>query len=135
MHIYEDYINDYFLKNKYSKWYFSIINNALSCNRKKSKNVYFEAHHILPAAAFPEYKRFSLNRWNKVLLTSKEHYIVHLLLPFTTDNKSHKAKYLKAFKIICFINKFLNKNSVIMTLLRKFIFPLIYIFHSKILKK
>jgi hypothetical protein len=105
MHIYEDHINDYFLKNKYSKWYFSIINNALSCNRKKSKNVYFEAHHILPAAAFPEYKRFSLNRWNKVLLTSKEHYIVHLLLPFTTDNKSHKAKYLKAFKIICFNSK------------------------------
>jgi hypothetical protein len=43
---------------------------------------YFEKHHICPKAKdmFPEYKSFSKNPWNKVLLTPRQHFIAHLIL-------------------------------------------------------
>lgn len=65
-----------FLENKYSKWYFSIIEKSKDSNRKKLKRnhkdyVYYESHHVIP-------KSFGGNE--KVLLTAKEHFICHLLL-------------------------------------------------------
>lgn len=41
-----------------------------------------EKHHILPKAKdlFPEYKSFSSNPWNKVLLTPRQHFIAHWIL-------------------------------------------------------
>lgn len=74
-----------FLPNKYTKCYFSIINNALQENRKKLRKnnkdfVYYESHHIIPKSVNPEFKDLKLNPWNKVLLTPKEHFICHLLL-------------------------------------------------------
>jgi hypothetical protein len=41
---------------------------------------YYEAHHILPKALFPQYKNLSKNKWNRVLLTAREHYVCHSLL-------------------------------------------------------
>lgn len=78
----------YFIDNKYTKWYFSIINNAKAKNRKKGLGVYFESHHIIPKC-----KPFlgSNKTENKVLLTAKEHFICHLLLTRMCDgHKRHK---------------------------------------------
>jgi hypothetical protein len=99
MHIYNH--ENLFITNKYYKWYYSIIVNALNQNRKKfkitSKNYrYFEIHHILPRSIFPQYKSLKENQWNKVLLTAKEHFVCHLLLPKFVTNDIHKFKMVHA---------------------------------------
>lgn len=79
------YFSSTFLSNKYSKYYYNIINRALQENRKKlpkndKNSVYYESHHIIPKSIKPEFKDLKLNTWNKVLLKPKEHFICHLLL-------------------------------------------------------
>lgn len=74
------YFYKIFLKNKYSKWYLSIIEKAVLDNRKKSTQIYYEKHHIIPKSIDPEFSNLKLNSWNGVLLTAKEHFICHLLL-------------------------------------------------------
>ena len=79
-----------FLQNKYLKWYLNIIENAISLNRKKNKDIYFERHHILPKSCF---KQYSKENWNIVYLTAKEHFICHLLLvKFSTGQIKHKLE-------------------------------------------
>jgi hypothetical protein len=64
-----------FKKNKYSNWYFAIIKKAKEQQRTKTDNTYYENHHIIPKSLG------GTNRvLNLVLLTAKEHFIVHLLL-------------------------------------------------------
>jgi hypothetical protein len=62
-----------FKNNKYSKWYFSIIDNAKLLNRDR-KFQYLENHHIIPKSMG------GLEKENLVLLTAREHFICHLLL-------------------------------------------------------
>lgn len=64
-----------FMQNKYSRWYFSIIEKARSLNRTKGTE-YFESHHIIPKSMGGTNDLFNL-----VLLTAREHFIVHCLLP------------------------------------------------------
>jgi len=60
--------------NKYKLWYFNIIENAK--RRVLPENVYSEIHHIIPESIG------GLNTLeNKVVLSAREHYICHLLLP------------------------------------------------------
>ena len=80
-----NHFNLTFLSNKYSKCYYNIVSKALQADREKlpknNKNfVYYESHHIIPKSIKPEFKDLSVNAWNKVLLTPKEHFICHLLL-------------------------------------------------------
>ncbi len=88
-----------FLSNKYTKYYFNIINNALQENRKKLRKnnkdfVYYESHHIIPKSIRPEFKDLKLNPWNKILLTPKEHFICHLLLTkMLTGSDKNKMVY------------------------------------------
>lgn len=56
---------------KYLKWYYNIINKAFLEKRIKSNNQYYEMHHIKP---------LSKGGKRTVLLTAREHFIVHLLL-------------------------------------------------------
>lgn len=81
-----------FLDNKYTKWYYMIIKN--SKNQVRSKNDgYFERHHIIP---------HSLGGTNEidnlVLLTAKEHFICHLLLPKMCKQEYHYHKMMFALK-------------------------------------
>ena len=69
-----------FLDNKYTKWYFQIIDKAKSENRVKSKRndsnyVYYENHHIIPRCM-----KGDNSERNLVLLTAREHFICHWLL-------------------------------------------------------
>lgn len=88
-----------FNSSKYVKLYFSIVEKALLEKRKKFHKahpsyVYYESHHILPQAIYPEFKCFKENDWNKVLLTAKEHFIVHMLLSKCFDYTNNmKMKY------------------------------------------
>lgn len=92
-------------KNKYSKWYYSIVHKAQS--RAISPDIPVEKHHILPRSLGG-----SNDPTNLVKLTLREHFICHSLLVKMTENKdrnkmvyalwkmchSTKSK-LKAFKL------------------------------------
>jgi hypothetical protein len=59
----------------YEKIYDRIIKKAVLENRKKSKDQYFERHHIIPKCLGG-----SNEKENLVLLTAREHFICHRLL-------------------------------------------------------
>lgn len=81
-----------FITNKYSRWYYSIIQNAINRN---VINGYVEKHHIIPK---------SLGGSNKfqniVTVTAREHYILHLLLTKMTKKK-HRSKMIHAAWNMC----------------------------------
>ncbi len=100
------YFNITFLKNKYSNWYYNIIDKALQENRKKlskihNKYVYYESHHIIPKSINPLFSDLKINPWNKVLLTPKEHFVCHLLL---TKMLTGKAKNKMAYALWAMVN-------------------------------
>lgn len=77
-----------FIDNKYTRYYYSIIQNAQKQNRKRGPSVYYEQHHILPVCWFPQHKN---DKSNLVLLTAREHWICHrLLTKMTTGPLKHK---------------------------------------------
>ena len=78
-----------FLCNKYSRWYWAIIQNALMRNKPEQS----ERHHILPKGRlmFPEYKSLKENPWNGVYLTLREHYLCHLLLTKMTIGEPRRS--------------------------------------------
>lgn len=61
----------------YYENYWALVSSRKQLNRTKSKNAYYEAHHILPKSIYPEYKKLPENI---VLLTPREHFIAHFLL-------------------------------------------------------
>lgn len=78
-----------FKQNKYTICYYNIINRALS----RSISGYTEKHHIIPKSLggldSPE---------NLAILTAKEHYIAHLLLPHMVLDSTHKKKMWGALR-------------------------------------
>lgn len=83
---------DIFIDNKYTRWYFSIIDKSKSQQRKKSKETYFESHHIIPKSfGGPNIKD------NLILLTYKEHFLCHWLLTKMCQRKDYTMKMKKAF--------------------------------------
>lgn len=95
-------MKEYFLENKYTKWYFRIIENAQLQARNK-KFGYFERHHIIP-------KSIEKND-NTVLLTAKEHFICHLLLtkmckePIHRRNMSYALVFIQKGKDITYTSR------------------------------
>lgn len=77
-----------FLKNKYTKYYNSIISNALI--RNTDNNIYTEKHHILPSSLGG-----NNDKSNLVILSAREHFICHLLLIRMTSGKE-KSKMVYA---------------------------------------
>ena len=61
-----------FLQNKYSRWYFNIIQHA---NLRSCNSGYIEGHHIIPKCMGG-----TNAKTNMVSLTAREHFICHLLL-------------------------------------------------------
>jgi hypothetical protein len=76
-----------FTKNKYTKWYFTIVHSAI--NRPISG--YVEKHHIIPKSLGG-----SNDQSNLVSLTAREHFICHLLLLRMVTDIDHKRKMIYA---------------------------------------
>jgi hypothetical protein len=72
-----------FIKNKYTSWYFSIIEQS----KQRSIDGYFETHHIIPKSLGGDNDPSNL-----VTLTAREHFICHLLLVKMVSNERDKAK-------------------------------------------
>ena len=60
----------------YKKIHDSIIQKAIEENRKRGDGIYYESHHIIPRSLGG-----TEDKNNKVLLTAREHFIVHKCLP------------------------------------------------------
>lgn len=76
-----------YLPNKYTKWYYNIINRAQS--RVLPEEVYTEKHHVIPRSLGG-----SDDSGNIAVLTAREHWICHLLLTkMTTGNDRYKMAY------------------------------------------
>lgn len=75
-----------FLENKYTKWYFQLLENS----KTKIYTGYIEKHHIIPKSLGG-----SNDKNNIVKLSAKEHFICHLLLVKMTD-KDDKKKMIYA---------------------------------------
>ena len=73
-----------FNSSKYTKCYYSIIDQALS---RSAVTTYTEKHHIIPKCLGGSNKKENL-----VCLTAREHFICHLLLPRMVDDGKFKAK-------------------------------------------
>lgn len=71
-----------FYENKYTKWYFNIVENAKDRNNAD----YIEKHHVIPRCIGG-----ADDDANIIALTAREHFICHLLL--TKMHKSNKLKY------------------------------------------
>lgn len=78
-----------FNESKYTRWYDNIIERA------KSRHLtgYKEQHHIIPRSLGG-----SNDKENIVPLTAREHYIVHLLLPYMVLDPAHKRKMWGALR-------------------------------------
>ena len=78
-----------YLQNKYSCYYYSIINKAKSraTSKREAKKIlgYVEKHHIIPKVLGG-----TNDEDNIVFLTAREHFICHRLL---TKMVSGKSKY------------------------------------------
>lgn len=77
-----------YLPNKYTGWYYSIINQARGRNLSPEK--YYEKHHIIPKSLGG-----SNRKENIVPLTAREHFVCHLLLIRMTTG-TDKAKMVNA---------------------------------------
>ncbi len=76
-----------YLQNKYTKWYYSIIQNAQA--RILPLNVYFEKHHVIPRSLGGNNKHTNIAK-----LTPKEHFVCHLLLTkMTSGNDMYKMRH------------------------------------------
>lgn len=96
-------------KNKYYYTYIRIVLNAISEKRTKNDDLYYERHHIFPRSMYPKIKN---NLKNIVLLTAREHFICHRLLPKFT-NGTDREKMIHAICYMCKkFKKNINKNHV-----------------------
>ena len=92
-------INTIMLINKYSKLYFTIIENA----KQRITDVYTERHHIIPQSM-----NGSNSKDNLVDLSAREHFICHWLLIKMTEGEDRR-KMLYALQGMKAENKFQNR--------------------------
>jgi len=86
-----------YLQNKYTKWYYNIIDNA---NSRKISEGYFEQHHIIPKSIGG-----SNSPNNLVNLLPKEHFICHLLLTKMVDGINRRKMWYASYMMIVGIKR------------------------------
>jgi hypothetical protein len=82
-----------FLINKYSKWYFNIIESA----RVQETAEYTEKHHIIPKSLGG-----SNTKDNLVKLTARQHFICHWLLTKMVITTKHQYQMWNAFSCMLY---------------------------------
>ncbi len=80
-----------FTNNKYYRWYFSIVERA----KNRIIDSYTEKHHIIPKSLGG-----SNLAENLVSLTSREHFLCHLLLTKFTNGKNKRKMVTAAFTMV-----------------------------------
>jgi NUMOD3 motif len=85
-------MTDIFLDNKYTKWYYQIVNRANS--RKLPKNHLTERHHIIPKSIKKDNSRSNL-----APLTPREHFICHWLLVKMTTGEIRKKMLFAVYRM------------------------------------
>jgi len=96
---------EYCLKNKYSNWYFNIIETALNRGwTKKTAPCYVEKHHYIPR---------SIGGTNKhlVCLTAREHFVCHLLLTKMVESNDKIKMNFALHRLVLGNTKNYCKNS------------------------
>jgi hypothetical protein len=83
-----------FVTNKYSNWYYDIINRAKA--RPRVKDQYYERHHIIPKCLGG-----NNGKNNLVWVTNREHFICHWLLTKMVDS-AEKYKIWNAFSCMLY---------------------------------
>lgn len=96
-----------FIANKYTRIYYSIVNNAKLQTR--SKDVYLEKHHIIPISLGGENSADNL-----VKLTAREHFICHWLLTKMTEGK-RKSSMIYALSMMRCTNKYQQRYNTKIT--------------------
>jgi hypothetical protein len=91
--------------NKYFKWYMKIILNRI-INKPDKKEIYCEKHHIIPRCT-------NTNNNKIVLLTGREHFVVHLLLPKFIIDINLKKKLIFALWGLCTQHNEEQKRTII----------------------
>lgn len=76
-----------FLKNKYTTWYYQIIDNRI---KNPLEDIYTERHHIIPKSLGGN------NKENLVDLSAREHFLVHWLLTKMSNNTNVIIKMSRA---------------------------------------
>lgn len=85
-----------YLQNKYTRIYFSIIENA----RNRNIEGYKEKHHIVPQSLGGSNKKENI-----VNLTAREHFVCHLLLTKMVDGKNKSKMYQASWMMASAIGK------------------------------
>jgi hypothetical protein len=78
-----------YLQNKYTRWYYSIIDRAKI--RSIDNSIYIERHHIIPKSLGGDNSPENLSR-----LTAREHLICHKLLVHMLPSGPSKRKMIMA---------------------------------------
>lgn len=104
------------LRNKYSNWYFNIVENAMARNwSRASANQYVEKHHIVPRAISMQQK----NEGDVVFLTAREHFICHLLLPKMLVGEDKRKMNFALIRLVTGNNKNYTKSAVLYEKIRQ----------------
>ena len=96
-----------FNDTKYTLTYNKIIEMSIKKNRVKMNGIYYENHHILPKSLGGGNEKENL-----VLLTPREHFLVHWLLTKMVNDQEHKRKMHNAFYRLSHSSKFNNKRKL-----------------------
>ena len=91
-----------FKENKYTKWYYSIVSKA----QLRQLDSYTEQHHIIPKSLGG-----SNDLDNLVSLTSREHFVCHLLLTRMTDSSDKSKMIHAAFSMIHWNKQKINSRT------------------------
>ena len=92
-----DLLKQHCLQNKYSKWYFNIIDSAMGRGWERSTSpCYVEGHHVVPRSISGD----SMKSGVIVFLTAREHFVCHLLLPRMLEGKNKNKMQLALQRVM-----------------------------------
>lgn len=111
-----DQFKQYCLCNKYSKWYFNLMDRAMNRGwTKQTASQYVEGHHIIPRSISGDSLRTGLI----VQLTAREHFIAHLILPKILTGKDMQKMQLALHRLVTGNDKNYSISSRIYNLVKK----------------
>lgn len=96
-----------FNDTKYTLTYHKIVEVSRQKNRIKTQEIYYEKHHIIPKSLGG-----GNDKENLVLLTPREHFLLHWLLTKMVDEPEYRRKMHNAFYRLSHSSKFNNKRKL-----------------------